>query len=117
MSRLIDNLTNFADQLATIQLADGTTFDLELMFHGATQRWVANVTYGDASIMGIGVCCHPNLLRQWMNVLPFGLACTTQDLTDPFDISDFSTGRVLLYVLDPSDVAEVEASIIGGTQS
>lgn len=108
---LIDNLTNFANQQTTLILDDGTTVDLVLLFNAATDRWVMSVTYLDKIIESLGLCTLPNVLRQWMNVLPFGIACVTADQTDPFDINDFSTGRVKLYLLTAADVAQIETKI------
>ena len=116
MANLIDNLTNFADQATVIQLPDGTTFDLELIYHGATERWIMNVYYGNKIANGIGVCCFPNLLRQWALVLPFGIACIADNQVDPFDIDDFSSGRVQLYVLTLDDIANIENVTFGATQ-
>ena len=107
----IDNLTSFADQDTILFLADGSSVPLNLTFHAASERWVASISYGAININGIGVCAHPNLLRQWKNVLPFGISCVTADMTDPFDINDFSTGRVLLYLLNSEDVLQVESQV------
>ncbi len=113
MSVIVDNLTNAADQLTILILEDGTTVSLELLYNGVTQRWIANVTYGTTTINGLGLCCHPNILRQWRNILPFGLSVVTADQTDPFNINDFSSGRVLLYLLTAADVLAVEATLFG----
>lgn len=114
MPNLINNLTNFADQVTLLQLPDGSSATMELIYQGAPERWVMNVSYGDFVANGIGLCCYPNILRQWRNLIPFGLAFVTADQTDPFDISDFSSGRVSVYLLDEADVAAVESDIIGG---
>lgn len=114
MPNLIANLTNFGDQSTILQLPDGTTATLELIYQGATERWIFNLTYGSFSANGVGLCTYPNVLRQWKEILPFGLACVTNNQTDPFDINDFSSGRVQLYLLTEEDVAEIESSTFGG---
>lgn len=113
MANQIDNLTNFADQVTLVQLPDATTVSLELIFNGTTERWTMNVIYGDLTIDGINLCCLPNVLRQWRNIIPFGLACVTDNQTDPFDINDFSSGRVALFILTAADVAEIESTVYG----
>lgn len=113
MPSIIDNLTSFADQTTTVQLQDGTTFDMELIYQGATQRWVMSISYGTLTINGINLCCYPNVLRQWKNLLPFGLACVTPNLTDPFDINDFANSRAVLYVLSQDEVNAVESTVFG----
>lgn len=115
MPTQLTNLTNFADQLATLQLPDGSSATMELIYQGATERWIMNISYGSFVANGIGLCCYPNILRQWKEIIPFGLAFVTADQTDPFDINDFSSGRVLVYLLNQDDIAQVESSVFGST--
>lgn len=116
MASQITNLTNFADQITQLQLPDGTIATMELIYQGATERWITNVSYGSFTANSIGLCCYPNILRQWKEILPFGIACVTADQTDPFDINDFSTGRVSIYLLDQTDISTIENTVFGGSQ-
>lgn len=116
MASQITNLTNFADQVTILQLPDGSTATMELIYQGATERWIMNLTYGAQIFDGIGICTYPNILRQWKEVLPFGLAFTTVDQTDPVNLNDFSTGRVSLFLLTQADVATIESTVFGGPQ-
>lgn len=117
MPSQITNLTNFANQEIILQLPDGTTATMGLIYHGATERWIMNLTYGTQEYNGIGICTYPNILRQWKDILPFGLMFATADQTDPFDINDFTTGRVSVFLLTQEDVALIEDTVIGGSQS
>ena len=107
----IDNLTNFAYQQTVLILEDSTSAIVTITFNGATERWTASIEYGSHTFNGIGLCTHPNILRQWKNILPFGLSIVTADQTDPFDINDFSDGRVSLYLLNEADVQQVETDV------
>ena len=117
MSTQITNLTNFADQVTQLQLEDGTVATMELIYQGTTERWVMNISYGTEVINGIGLCTLPNVLRQWKNILPFGISCVTADQTDPFDINDFANGRVLIFLLNEVDVAEIETTLFSEVAS
>lgn len=118
MASQIANLTNFADQLTGLQLPDGTQVTMELIYQGATERWQMNVAYPTLNFVasGLSVCCYPNLLRQWQEILPFGIACVTPDQTDPFDINDFASGRAVLYLLTPADIAAITIAVFEGAQ-
>lgn len=107
----IDNLTNFADQQSDLILDDGSVASLNMVYNASTERWIANVFYNGKTYNGIGLCDHPNILRQWKNVLPFGLSVATSDQTDPFDINDFSSGRVGMFLLNSADVQQIENDI------
>jgi hypothetical protein len=112
---LVDNLTDAADQTTTLILPDNTAATLRLRFRPRTGRWVADVGYAATGFQanGINVCCLPNILRAWRRTLPFGIAFMTADFTDPFQLTDFLTGRCSVYLLNEEDVASVEETVIG----
>jgi hypothetical protein len=109
----IDNLSDDADQTTEVVLDDGSVVQFEFNFLPAVQLWMMNVTYGSFQANGITLVSHPNILREFRNNIPFGLALTSADGFDPLDISDFISGRIVLYVLTQSDVADLEASTFG----
>ncbi len=114
--RLVDNLTDAADQTTTLILDDNTAATLRLRFQPRTGRWVADVGYAPANfqVNGLNVCALPNVMRAWRRVLPFGLAFVTPGYkTDPFQLTDFLSGYCSVYILNAADVAAVEASVIG----
>lgn len=112
---LVDNLTDAADQTTTLILPDNTVATLRLRFRPRTGRWTADIGYAATGfqVYGLNVCCLPNVLRPWRRLLPFGLAFMTADFTDPFQLTDFLTGRCSVYLLDAADVAAVEDTVIG----
>ena len=109
----IENVTDEAKQAHHIVLADGSTMDLTLTYLPTIQRWQFDIVHPQLTAYGRLLTHHPNLLRQWQNIIQFGLACIVSDGAEPFDIEDFASGRVELYVLDATDVADVESKIIG----
>lgn len=110
----IDNLSNDAFQTTSVVLSDGTKVILNLSYLPAIQRWTVDIIYGESFIVhGINLTIHPNILRNWRNLLPFGLACTTIDGADPFNVEDFSSHRATLYMLASEDVVQIEESIFG----
>ena len=113
---LIDNLSDAADQLVTLQLPDGSTATLELFYLGAPQRWsfnIAHSSFPNGALNGQMLCVHPNILRNFKRIIPFGLACISTDGQDPAFIEDFATARITLYILSAADVKTVESQIYG----
>jgi hypothetical protein len=96
----LTTLTIQPNQLITTPLSDGSTAQLQFIYRPAIQRWSVDIAYGTFSAKGLILSTHPNLLRIWRNVIPFGLQVVTVDGTDPFRLDDFSTGRVVIYILD-----------------
>ena len=90
-------------------MADNTSVVITLDFFPRSQRWVLSATRDTFSIKGVTLCIHPNLLRSYRRVIPFGIACISKDNVHPFDINDFQNARIKLYILDNTDV-ETEVS-------
>ena len=110
MAKQLLNIGTDANQQLSVLLDDNSLVVFNLRFLPTTQVWVLDVTYGTFIRKGIRLCNHPNLLRSERRRLPFGLLCYSGDDVDPFDISDFDSGRATLVVLDnTSGNAEVDS--------
>ncbi len=112
---LIDNLTSEPTQVTNLDLGDGTFAVLTLTYRPTVQRWAVAVLRGTFEVDGMNLCLSPNGLRQWKNVIPFGIMCVSIDGLDPLFIDDFTSGRVSLYLLNQADVASFESFFGPGT--
>ena len=95
-------------QKFTVVTEDNQSFELSLEYSDQQQCWFYSITFGILSINGSRIVTGANILRNYKNVLPFGLAVTTDDLSEPFLIDDFSTGRVGFFVLTAAEVTGIE---------
>jgi len=109
----IDNITADSNQITNVVLDDGTIVSINLIYRPATQRWTIDVAYGSFIANGINVCIHPNFMREWRNVIPFGIGCTTTDGIDPVYLEDFANGRATLHILNHDEVQQIEATYLG----
>jgi hypothetical protein len=113
---LLDNLSNNAFQQSFIQMPDGTTGQLNLYYRAAVSRWFFDFIhpqFPNGSLLGAGLCVHPNILRQFKNIINFGMACVTNSGVDPVSIDDFINGNASIYILNSSDVQSVETGYFG----
>lgn len=102
---LIQQITSDALQQQTLVLPTGDTFLLQLYFRPMQYGWFINqLTYGDFQLQGLRISNNPNLLYQWRNKLPFGLACYSSSGREPSQQEDFSSGASKLYVLTAAEV-------------
>jgi hypothetical protein len=112
--KVLNTLTEDPDQQMTFVLADGSSIQLQFQYRRAIQRWIVNIGYGGFIANGIILSTHPNLLRVWRNIIPFGIAVASTDMADPFQLQDFTNGRVTVYILDSTtgntDVDNVEVA-------
>lgn len=109
----INTLSDDADQQVYYALPDGTVATLQFTYRSAIQRWSLDLSYGTVTLKGFNLCVHPNILRQWRNLIPFGMAIVSTDGQDPVAINDFLTGRITVFMLLQEEVAEVETQVLG----
>ncbi len=110
----IDNITAQASQRTQPVLSDGSVLTIDLLYNGATQRWTMSIQHALLETASLNVSAFPNILREWRNLIFFGVACITTTGQDPTDISDFVNGIAGLYVLDQDDVTAAEEELFGG---
>lgn len=108
----IDNLSDDADQLLTMTLTDVSDVQLEFIYLPAIQRWSMNLSHPNLTLHGFNLGVGPNVLRQWRELIPFGMAILSTDGLDPVDISDFANGRITVNILTPDEVALVESEVL-----
>lgn len=104
----INKITNAANQQLLLTGIPNLQINMTLRFMPRIQQWIVGVDDGTNSIQGISVVTGPNILRQWKNILSYGIACLRTDGLDPYQINDFSGQVANLYLLDAMDVAQVE---------
>ena len=107
----INHLTSDPQQQANLTGIPGVSIGLTLRFMPRVQRWIMGLTYGTESIQGIAVTTSPNMLRQYRNIIPFGIACLTASGLDPYTVNDFANQASNLYLLNAADVAAIEAEL------
>ena len=110
---LLNEITDDPKQKMTVVTPQGDEFDFYLEFRETQGLWFCNIGFKDTVINGLGLVCGQNILRQWKNILPFGLAVGSSDVADPYYIDDFVNSRIQVYVLTEDEVKWVEETIYG----
>lgn len=82
--------------------------EMVLTYRPAVQMWFLDVTLRDVTIKNIRVCHSLNLLAQYADVIDFGLYVYPVDTVEPGLIDDFSSGRIVLNILEKFEVDLVE---------
>lgn len=107
----ITSLTDNARQRFDIPLDNGDLVEFHLYYYPTQYSWFFDFTYKNYTSKGNRVVLTPNALRHLKNILPFGIAFLADGFVEPFQLTDFSTGRVGVYVLNQDDVSEIESNI------
>lgn len=104
----ITSITSAAKQKQTILLADGTFFTIQIEYRpNQYSWWISSLVYGDLEIKSLKITTNLDILFQFRNQIPFGLACFTKDNQEPQFQEDFESGRCELFVLSEENVDEL----------
>ena len=107
----ITSITSSPKQQMTLVLDNNETVDFYLYYLPRQQSWFFNFTYNDITAKCSRIVLTPNALRQFKRLIPFGIAFAAEGNVEPFDIEDFSSGRVSMFVLNEDEVQQIEEDI------
>lgn len=112
---LIQQITDDPFQQQTLILPDGSSLSLTISFIPMQYGWfITSLAYQTFVLQGLRICNSPNMLYQFQNQIPFGLACFSTQNREPSQQEDFSSGASLLYILSAAEVAEYTELIQNG---
>lgn len=112
--KLIQQITASPSQTQTLILDDGTRIDLALYFRPMQFGWfLESLVYGDFILNGTRIVTSPNILQQYKNLIPFGIACYTKDQQEPKLLQDFISGYAQLYLLSAAEVVQLSEYLSG----
>ena len=102
---LIDNSPK---QKIRMLLNNGKSVVLHFEYRPNQQAWFFGFEYGDVNIQNLKLVTSYNMLRNYRTWLPFGFRCDTIDGFEPMDLNDFINGYAVLFLLDETDISEIE---------
>ena len=110
----IQNITNYPYQSKSLVLPDGTRVEIDMQFFPLRKCWVINrLSYQDFLLYSHKIVAGVNIIRQFKNRIPFGLACYSPTKRDPQFAEDFSEGDLELFILTQEEVQQYEDSLSG----
>lgn len=106
---LIQKISTAPYQAQVLILADGTSLSLTLYFRPMQFGWfITELAYQGFILQGLRITNSPNMLNQFQNQIPFGLACFSTNNREPSQQQDFSSGASKLYILSSDEVKAYE---------
>lgn len=113
MNKIV-SITDDALQTQTLILPDGSGLQLSIYYVPMQYGWfITNLKYGTFILKGLRISNSPNMLHQFRNKIPFGLACFSQSDREPSFQNDFKSGASSLFVLTAAEVKQY-AGILSG---
>jgi hypothetical protein len=111
----INNISSSPLQTQTLVLPTGQSFSFTMYYIPMQYGWfITSLTYQTFTLNTMRITNNANMLYQWMNILPFGLACFSSSGREPTQQQDFSSGASSLYILTPAEMLAYETYINGG---
>jgi hypothetical protein len=112
---LIQQITSDPLQKQTLILPDGTSLSMTINFVPMQYGWfITSLVYGAFILNGLRITNSPNMLHQFKNQIPFGLACFSNQNREPSQQQDFSSGTSQLYLLSAAEVAQYTGLLQSG---
>lgn len=105
---VLDGIRAVGEQRLRTQAPNGENLTLDIRYNTSTQAWFSDVIFGSFVLNNVRLVYTLNLLRQYLNIIDFGIAIFSDDGSDPFLINDFATNRVQIAILTPAEVAQIE---------
>lgn len=114
----VNGLTSQPSQALALVLEDGSRATLALYYRPQQNGWFYDIQWPGTTALpvpfqaqNLRLVTAGNLLRQFRDFIPFGLAVFTPDNSDPMSQTCFVDGSAELVLLGAADVAAIEASV------
>lgn len=107
----INKLNNSAHQKSFLTGNPGQRITMTVRFLPSQRLWMVDFEYLDFVVRGLALVNSANLLRNYSNIIPFGIMVLTTDGQDPASIEDFQNGYAKIFLLNAAEVEEVELGV------
>lgn len=88
-----------------------TNVDLTFRFMPTQMSWYFDFEVDNVSYTGHKLVLGENILRNYKNIIPFGLRVVAEADIEPYAIDDLASGRVSIYILDKDEVKLIEEGL------
>lgn len=108
----ITGITAEYKQKLSITITNFGYADLTLSYKPNQFAWFFDLTWQEFTTTNQQLTMSPNILRQYRNILPFGIICSNNNNLDPLVLESFVTDTKL-YLIDSSEIISLEAALYG----
>ena len=118
---IVTGITSAGSQTMLVNLEDGSAFTLNLFYRPNQNGWFYDIIWPGSTTLPVPFNCYglrlmtsPNNLRQWRNLIDFGLLVTTPDNSDPSTQTAFIDGTATVVLLNSADLLAIETQYFPG---
>lgn len=109
----ITALTAIPKQSVKMQVENGGIVEISFTYRENQRAWFFDIEYNDFVCKTTQLTNCPNIIRQFQNILPFGIGCYVNDGGEPWFLNDFETERVKVFLLNEEEVNYIGQQIYG----
>lgn len=103
----IQQVTTDPYQKQTLLLPSGGEVVIVMRFVPMQYSWkFESLTYNSFLLENLRITNSPNMLHQFRNQIPFGIACFSTANREPSQQQDFSSRASILYILSATEVIQ-----------
>ncbi len=112
--KLLSGVSDQPKQTMTLTLADGSKALWSLEYRAQQIGWFWDLSWsGQPVALGQRLVASPNILRSFINLIPFGISVITQGNVEPLNLEDLADGTTELVLLEGDDIGLVETAAFG----
>lgn len=108
----ITSLTTDPKQQFNAVISGYNTAQIYIEYKPQQFGWFMNLVWGNFSVNNLRLAVGPNILRQFKNQIPFGIAISGVGNIDPLNQTDWVSNNGF-FILTSDDVAAVETVVYG----
>lgn len=109
--QIITSITNQPRQRFVLRLDNNESVTMRLYYYQSQNSWYFDIEYNGRVNNGNKVVLTFNALRHLKRLIPFGIGFISNSNADPFTLDAFTSGKVLMVVLNQEDVQTIEEVI------
>lgn len=106
--QIITSITEQPKQSFTLRLENNEVATMRLYYYASQSSWYFDIEYNGRANNGNKVVLTPNALRHLKRLIPFGIGFISESNADPFELDAFTSGKVVMLLLNQEDVNNIE---------
>ncbi|MBQ3946368.1 MAG: hypothetical protein II670_12290 [Alphaproteobacteria bacterium] len=109
--QIITSVTDQPKQQFNLKLDNNERATMRLYYYESQNSWYFDIEYNGRINNGNKVVLTFNALRHLKRLLPFGISFISESNADPFSLDAFTSGKVVMILLNQEDVNLIEETV------
>ena len=108
---IVTSITEQPKQEFILKLDNNDQATMRLYYYQSQNSWYFDIEYNGRINNGNKVVLTFNAIRHLKRLFPFGISFISESNADPFSLDAFTSGKVMMILLNEEDVQTIEETI------